>query len=92
MTDHHLNEATLRALADDGNSAALDRLADLLDTRGDLAALSDLLDEGSRQAGIHLTRRAVDAADLLQLQRLSDAGSPEAEVALANLLRPRPTT
>ena len=42
---------TLRALADEGNEKALDRLADLADERGDLDELSELLDEGSEHAG-----------------------------------------
>lgn len=37
---------TLRALADEGNETALDRLADLADARDDLDELSELLDEG----------------------------------------------
>ncbi|EFL06113.1 predicted protein [Streptomyces sp. AA4] len=78
---------TLRALADEGNETALDRLADLADRRGDLAELSDLLDEGSEQAGRLLTRRAVENRDLRELQRLSDAGSSEAATELERLLR-----
>ncbi|MBA3906438.1 MAG: hypothetical protein H0X35_07110 [Pseudonocardiales bacterium] len=55
---------TLRALADEGNEKALDRLADLAEQRGDLEALRDLLDEGSMHAGELLTRRAVQRNDL----------------------------
>jgi hypothetical protein len=77
---------TLRALADEGNEKALDRLADLADERGDLEELSDLLDEGSEYAGELLTRRAVAAQDLRELQRLSDAGCEQAEVELDRLL------
>ena len=47
--------------------------------------LSELLDEGSEHAGELLTRRAVAAHDL-QLQRLADAGSEDAEQALNRLL------
>ena len=74
MTDRD----TLRALADEGNERALDRLADLADARGDLDELNELLDEGSTHAGRLLTRRATESGDLLELQRLSDAGSDEA--------------
>ena len=79
-----LDRETLRALADEGNEKALDRLADLADVRGDLEELSDLLDEGSEHAGDLLTRRAVDAHDLLdeagrELDRLlSEPATPEA--------------
>jgi hypothetical protein len=81
-----LDRETLRALADEGNEKALDRLADLADARGDLEELSDLLDEGSEHAGELLTRRAVDAHDLLELQRLADAGCDEAGHELDRLL------
>ena len=67
---------TLRALADEGNEKAMDRLADLADERGDVDALNELLDEGNEQAGEHLTRRAAAAKDLLELQRISDAEGP----------------
>ena len=70
----NLDRETLRALADEGNEKALDRLADLADARGDMDELSELLDEGSEYAGELLTRRAVAAQDLRELQRLSDAG------------------
>src|SRR3954471_5760789 len=63
---------TLRALADEGNEKALDRLADLADERGDVEELSELLDEGAMHGGQLLTRRAVAAADLVELQRISD--------------------
>ncbi|MCG3756430.1 MULTISPECIES: hypothetical protein [unclassified Amycolatopsis] len=76
---------TLRALADEGNETALDRLADLADRRGDLA---EPLDEGNEHAGRLLTRRAVANRDLRELQRLSDAGSSEAETELERLLSP----
>ncbi len=42
MGDLHFDRQTLRDLADDGNEAALDRLADLAAADGDLAELSDL--------------------------------------------------
>jgi hypothetical protein len=58
----------------------------LADARGDLEELSDLLDEGSEHAGELLTRRAVDAHDLLELQRLADAGCDEAGHELDRLL------
>ena len=77
---------TLRALADEGNETALERLADLADARGDLDELSELLDEGSSRAGHLLTRRAVKVGDLLELQRLSDAGCGEAGDELERLL------
>jgi hypothetical protein len=48
--------------------------------------LSELLDEGCERAGEHLTRRAVAAKDLLELQRISDAGYEEAAEALNHLL------
>ena len=86
MTGTNLDPDTLRALADEGNEKALDRLADLADARGDLAELSELLDEGSEQAGRLLTRRAVQAHDLRELQRLSDAGSQQAEAELDRIL------
>ena len=76
----------LRALADEGNERALDRLADLADARDDLDELNELLDEGSIHAGHLLTRRAVAGRDLLELQRLADAGADEAGVELDRLL------
>jgi hypothetical protein len=86
MTKINLDRDTLRALADEGNEKALDRLADLADARGDIAELSDLLDEGSEHAGRLLTRRAVQVHDLRELQRLSDAGSKQAEAELDRIL------
>jgi len=83
---HEFDEDILRALADEGNEAAQDRLADLLDARGDLEGLSELLDEGCEHAGLLLTRRAVSRRDLPELQRLADAGSPDASGELARVL------
>ncbi|NHB85713.1 hypothetical protein G7085_16975 [Tessaracoccus sp. HDW20] len=83
---HEFDEDILRALADEGNEAAQDRLADLLDARGDLEGLSELLDEGCEHAGLLLTRRAVARRDLVELQRLADAGSPDASGELARIL------
>ena len=82
----NIDRETLRALADDGNEMAIDRLADLADQRGDLEELSDLLDEGCLRAGGLLTARAVTRGDLLELQRLSDAGCDEAGDELSRLL------
>jgi hypothetical protein len=79
---------TLRALADEGNELALDRLADLADARDDLVELGELLDEGCARAGHLLTARAVAAEDLRALQRLADAGCEEADRELARLLQP----
>ena len=76
----------MRALADEGNEKALDRLADLADERGDVEELGDLLDEGSMHAGWLLTRRAVAAGDLLELQRIADAGYEQAAAELDRLL------
>ncbi|MFD5349207.1 hypothetical protein ACFWJY_37025, partial [Streptomyces anulatus] len=87
MTEYHIDERTLRALADEGNETALDCLADLAEGRDDLDGLSELLDEGSERAGQLLTRRAVDRRDLRELQRLSDAGSEEAGATLDRLRR-----
>lgn len=89
MTDQTFDEDTLRALADEGNETALDRLADLLAARGDWAGLSELLDEGSLHAGRLLTHRAVGLRDLRELQRLSDAGSDDAGIELDRLLGER---
>jgi hypothetical protein len=80
---------TLRALADEGNEAALDRLADLADERGDIDELADLLDEGSMHAGQLLTRRAVAAGQLIELQRIADAGYEPAAAELDRLLTGR---
>jgi len=77
---------TLRALADEGNEKALDRLADLADERGDVEELSELLDEGAMHAGQLLTRRAVAARDLMELQRIADAGYERAAAELDRLL------
>ncbi|WP_173091517.1 hypothetical protein [Actinomadura verrucosospora] len=63
--DTALDRNTLRALADEGNEQALDRLADLADARGDMEELNELLDEGSERAGRLLTRRAVAARAVL---------------------------
>ncbi|HLL67289.1 MAG TPA: hypothetical protein VK453_16515 [Micromonosporaceae bacterium] len=82
----NLDRDTLRALADEGNETALDRLADLADGCGDLAELCDLLDEGCMRAGRLLTRRAAAAGDLRELQRISDAGCAEAGDELERLL------
>ncbi|KDN21266.1 hypothetical protein DV20_15355 [Amycolatopsis rifamycinica] len=76
-------------LFDEGNETALDRLADLADTRGDVEELSELLDEGSGRAGELLTRRAVAAKDLLELQRIADAGHEPAAEELERLLSAR---
>ena len=86
MTNPTFDRETLRALADEGNEKALDRLADLADERGDTAELNELLDEGCMWAGQLLTRRAVAAVDLRELQRLSDAGSDDAANELDRLL------
>lgn len=83
MSETHLDRDTLRALADEGNERALDRLAD---AREDLDELRDLLDEGSARAGRLLTRRAVAGGDLIELQRLADAGSDDAGHELNRLL------
>jgi hypothetical protein len=77
----------LRDLADAGNEAAMDRLADLAEERDDLDELSGLLDEGNSRAGRFLARRAVASRDLRRLQELSDAGSEDAEAALEQFLR-----
>jgi hypothetical protein len=87
MGNFAVDRDTLRALADEGNETALDRLADLADARGDLNELNELLDEGCTHAGRLLTVRAVRARDLRELQRLSDAGSEEAGDELERLLR-----
>jgi hypothetical protein len=86
MTNLNADRETLRALADEGNEKALNRLADLADERGDLDELNELLDEGCLRAGPLLTIRAVAAGDLRELQRLSDAGCDEAGHELDRLL------
>ena len=91
MTNINADRDTLRALADEGNERALDRLADLADQRGDLEELNDLLDEGCMRAGQLLTARAVTKGDLLELQRISDAGYDDAGNELDRLLA-GPTT
>jgi hypothetical protein len=91
MTNINADRDTLRALADEGNEKALDRLADLADQRGDLEELNDLLDEGCLRAGQLLTARAVTKSDLRELQRLSDAGYDKASDELDRLLS-GPTT
>ena len=91
MTNINTDHGTLRALADEGNEIALDRLADLAEQRGDLEELSELLDEGCQRAGRLLTVRAVANGDLLELQRLSDAGYDKAGSELDRLLS-GPTT
>lgn len=86
MKNINADRNTLRALADDGNELALDRLADLADQVGDRQELSDLLDEGCMRAGMLLTAHAVTEGDLGELQRLSDAGYDEAGNELNRLL------
>jgi hypothetical protein len=86
MTNFNADRETLRALADEGNEKALDRLADLADERGDVEELNDLLDEGCMRAGNLLTVRAVAAGDLRELQRLCDAGCDMAGDELDRLL------
>nr|WSW65847.1 hypothetical protein OG461_06425 [Streptomyces sp. NBC_00995] len=87
MTNTNPDRETLRELADEGNEASMDRLADLADAAGSLEELSELLDEESMRAGFLLTRRAVAAGDLRGLQRISDAGYAEAETELDRLLK-----
>ena len=77
----------LRDLADSGNEAALDRLADLAAERGVMDELNELLGEGCELAGEHLTARAVASRDLRELQRLADEGIEEAGKALEQFLR-----
>lgn len=86
MENNEPDRNTLRALADDGNEKALDRLAQLADADGDAEGLWALLDEGSMGAGHLLTVRAVGAGDLLELQRIADAGCAEAGTELNRLL------
>lgn len=86
MVTANLDRETLRALADEGNETAMDRLADLADARGDVDELSELLDEGCIHAGRLLTRRAVAERDLIGLQRISDAGYDKAGEELERLL------
>ncbi len=86
MTNFHADRDTLRVLADDGNEKALDLLAELADSSGDVDELSELLDEGCMRAGQLLTRRAVAVADLLELQRVADSGYEPACDALDQLL------
>jgi hypothetical protein len=88
MENTNIDRETLRALADEGNETALDRLADLADEAGDLGELSELLDEGCMHAGLLLTRRAAATGDLRELQRISDAGYDEAGNELDRLLKP----
>ncbi|MFB0631120.1 hypothetical protein [Streptomyces sp. AB3(2024)] len=71
MDNTNVDRETLRELADAGNETALDQL----------------LDEGSRHAGLLLTRRAAAAGDLCELQRISDAGYEEAGTELDQLLQ-----
>ena len=52
----------------------------------DWDTLRALADEGNERAGEHLTRRAAAAKDLLELQRISDAGYDEAGEVLDRLL------
>jgi hypothetical protein len=89
MTNIELDRHTLRALADDGNEKALDRLADLAGADGDLVELESLLNKGSEHTGRLLTGRAVAAHDLRELQRLSDAGCEQAGAELDRLLADR---
>jgi hypothetical protein len=90
MVNPRLDRETLRDLADAGQEAALDRLADLADAEGDVVELSELLDEGCEYAGALLTRRAVAAGDLRELQRIADAGYEPAGTELDKLLRTGP--
>ncbi|HUX70484.1 MAG TPA: hypothetical protein VMV41_08250 [Cellulomonadaceae bacterium] len=78
----------LRDLADAGNEAALDRLAELAHERDDVDELDELLGEGCELAGRHLASRAVARRDLRALQRLADEGVEQAQEALDDLLRP----
>ena len=87
MANMNADRETLRELADEGNEAALDRLADLVDEADDIEELSELLDEGSMRAGLLLTRRAATSGDLRELQRIADAGYDEAGNELDRLLK-----
>lgn len=86
MVQESFDRETLRELADEGNEKAWDRLADLADQRDDVIELSDLLDEGCMHAGLLLTRRAVATRDVLELQRIADAGYEPARRELDALL------
>jgi phage tail tape-measure protein len=77
----------LRDLADAGNEAALDRLADLAEARDDLEELNELLDEGCERAGRYLADRAAARRDLRELQRLAEAGIDFAQARLDQFLR-----
>ncbi|MER7719754.1 hypothetical protein ABTX99_22915 [Streptomyces flaveolus] len=87
MANVNVARETLRELADEGNETALDQLADLADTAGDVVELSELLDEGCMHAGFLLTQRAVATGDLRELQRISDAGYDGAGNELERLLK-----
>ena len=87
MAPSSFDRQTLRDLADEGNEAAQDRLADLADGDDDLNELSGLLDEGCMYAGRLLTRRAVAEGDPRELQRISDAGYDPAATEIDRLLR-----
>ncbi|MEV0411702.1 hypothetical protein AB0I68_13105 [Streptomyces sp. NPDC050448] len=74
MENTNIDRETLRELADEGNETALDRLAEVADTAGDLGELSEPLDERSMRAGFLPTRRAAFNGGLRELQRIADAG------------------
>lgn len=86
MVQDSFDRQTLRELADEGNEKALDRLADLADQRDDVDELSELLDEGCMHAGLLLTQRAVASRNVLELQRIADAGYEPARRQLDGLL------
>lgn len=58
----------------------------MADARGDMEELNELLDNRSERAGRLLTRRAVAARNLRELQRLSEAGAEEAGEEIGRLL------
>ena len=85
MENYEPDRETLRALADDGNEKALGQRAELANADADVEGLWDLLNEGSLRAGHLLTVRAVAVADLLELQRICDAGYAKAGAELNRL-------
>lgn len=67
--------------------AVASRLAELAAERGDVEALSRLVDEGNERAGHRLAELAAQSGDVATLNRLVDEGNAAAANRLSQLIR-----
>ena len=78
-----------RHAADAGDRDAAERLADLLEERGDLDGLRTRADAGDRDAAVRLAGLLKERGDLDELRTRADAGDRYAAERLADLLKER---